>query len=147
MYKISKLISDGRPTTAGYTLPDGLGAYYIQEMTFENHQQILQIAEKPGYNCEECLGEPGYYDSEGYKIDETSVIDVYCRKNSKPDATIQRLTDHPVDHVVLESREDLEKKLIQRGVRMHPAYGAYVLKKKLEELAKMQQPHQSLAIG
>ena len=148
MYKISKFLDDGRKTLSGFTLPDGVGHYYIVEMSFENHQQLLQIAFKERYNVEECIGTPGYYNAEGCRIDETSVIDVFCRPNAKPDAQIEVLSE-PVDHVVIESRDELHDKLVKKGIRPKSTYGAQMLKEWLNQLGLESQPRSqpSLKIG
>jgi len=71
-YKVHKLINDRRNNTCGFFLPNG-GFYHVLEMTFENHKQLSDIGQRPGYSVDYVDGPIGFFDVEGYEVDLGSV--------------------------------------------------------------------------
>lgn len=71
-YKVHKLIEDRRNNTCGFFIPNG-GFYYVIEMTFENHDQLLNLSHRPGYSVDYVEGPTGFFDADGFEVDPGTV--------------------------------------------------------------------------
>lgn len=43
-------------------------------MTFENHQQLVNLSKRPGYSVDFVTGDEGFFDAGGFVVDPASVV-------------------------------------------------------------------------
>ena len=96
-------------------IPNG-GFYWVTEMTFENHQQLVNLSKRPGYSVDYVEGEEGFFDVEGYLVDPSTVV---LNKFSKEveDYTRIKRTYRGKEKEVKKEHKDLEREKAIRQAR------------------------------
>jgi len=144
-YKVYKIVNDRRNHTCGFFIPNG-GFYYVVEMTFENHKQLQNISQKPGYSADYVEGEIGFFDNEGFKVDLESVV---VNKISKIVEDYKRV---PVktrgkQSVKATEHKDSERQMVVAQAKLFgidARLSTQEIKRRIEEVHRPQQP--SLAV-
>lgn len=144
-YKVHKLTDDRRNNTCGFFLPNG-GFYHVVEMTFENHKQLEDLSKRPGYTVDYVDGPIGFFDNEGFEVDQSSVVvhqiskivESYEKKTKKYGG---RQTPKKAKHVVIE-RDLIEQQARSLGIRTGQ-WSTQTLKQMIET-TKL-QPQRTLA--
>lgn len=140
-YKIFKFNDDRRNHTCGFQIPNG-GWYHVVELTFENMQQVRNIANIPNYGVAYVDGPTGFFDPDGKQVDIDSI---------EVDKNFKHVTDYEVIRKTKAKHEDKERdQLIQeckeKGIQIDKRWGTQKIKD-IVESAKHPGYEGSVVVG
>lgn len=147
-YKVYKTIEDRRNHTCGFTIPNG-GWYHIVEMTFENHQQLINIGNQPGYSVDKVDGVVGMYDPDGNQVDPATVEIDKLTKEVIDYQTVTKTrggrTSAVKSQVVDTERDDLIAQCRRKGIKIDQRWSTQKIKEAMDSFGRFSES--SLAIG
>lgn len=148
-YKVHKLNDDRRNSTCGFIIPNG-GWYHIVDMTFENHQQLLNISAQPNYSVDHVESNvTGMFDPDGNQVDPLTVEINQATKLVTDYETVNKTRagkEIPIKaNPKGDEREEIISDAARMGIRIDNRWSTQRIKQEIENRTK--RVDGSLAMG